>query len=150
VSQFSFVPLEGIGQFNQGKVYEDFMEKLAALQDTYIKHLRKYGLRAASQKAKLSLVVEFSTDVDTLTAMIENGEAGAVGIACQIKVAPPDPPAYTSVASVDSHPSKGRECLFVQRGGSKMDSPQQGTLLTDDGRHRVDVETGEILEEAQA
>lgn len=150
MSQFSFVPLEGIGQFNQGKVYEDFMEKLAALQDEYVKYLRKYGVRAAKKKAKLTLTVEFSADADSLAAMVEDHEPCSVDIACDIVATPPNPPAYTSVASVDSHPSKGRECLFVQRGGSKMDSPQQGTLLTDDGRHRVDVETGKILEEAQA
>ncbi|HOI38424.1 MAG TPA: hypothetical protein PLF11_13700, partial [Bacillota bacterium] len=112
--------------------------------------LRKYGVRAAKKKAKLTLTVEFSADADSLAAMVEDHEPCSVDIACDIVATPPNPPAYTSVASVDSSPSKGRECLFVQRGGSKMDSPQQGTLLTDDGRHRVDVETGEILEEAQA
>ena len=106
MSQFSFVPLEGIGQFNQGKVYEDFMEKLATLQDEYVKYLRKYGVRAAKKKAKLTLTVEFSADADSLAAMVEDHEPCSVDIACDIVATPPNPPAYTSVASVDSSPSR--------------------------------------------
>jgi hypothetical protein len=143
-----FVPLETVSQLSQGKVYEDFMDKLAKVQDGYIKHLRKYGVRAANQKAKISMIVEFSTDVESVSAMVEDGEPGSIDIACSIKVGLPDPPAYTSQASVGD--ADGRDALFVQRGGSKMDSPQQRTFLTDDGQKRIDVETGEILEEAQA
>jgi hypothetical protein len=135
-----FVELS-IDLLNESTYVGEINAKLQEAVQAVLDYRAKYGDFARTAKA----TVKMQIDIVCAPRDAEPGqrrEASWMVTTKPIEVAKPKEHAKSSVP-VCAEGEDGKLKLFVQRSGSRRESPRQGRLTTDDGR-AVDPKTGEI------
>jgi hypothetical protein len=126
-------PLE-IDMIDEGQFIENLNGDLKELQRGLLLFAKQYGRDAVKAVAKLNV---------TIALRVEDDEAGAYSIACQIVPSLPKRPASVSMA-LSALDDDGKPCLFARASGTDDSDPRQLKFATKRGEN-IDLETGERM-----
>lgn len=121
----------------EGRMKVALQEELDLIQRALVLYRKRYGPDSKGAKAELNL---------KLTLKIEDPDDEFYSITSAISSKRPGRPQRATLA-IEGEDEKGRPILFTRKSGTTQEHPGQTLLFTDDGRP-IDLETGEILEEA--
>ena len=127
-----FAPVEW-GTIKQGEFAKECERAFRKLQKGLIEHVDKFGIAAMAV-----LTTKISIKYDT--------EKEAFAIITDIDEKQPKIPSNHSVTSafLSEDPESGEPCLFSQKAGTTTGNPRQA-LICDDKGHKIDQDTGEIV-----
>ena len=129
-----FKPLE-LGLIEEGRLEADLNTEFAKIQSALCAYQEKWEASAKGATAEVNLKIKIKC---------EDPQDGIFTVVGSVTSKIPARPARTTTA-IKGDDDEGKTCLFGRASGTTEDTPDQGVLMTKDGRI-VDQDTGEAEE----
>ena len=129
-----FKPLE-LGLIEEGRLEADLNAEFAKIQRALCAYQEKWEGMSKGATAEVNLKLKIKC---------EDPKDGIFTVVGSVTSKVPARPARTTTA-IKGDDDAGEACLFGRASGTTEDSPDQGVLMTKDGRP-VDQDTGEVIE----
>jgi len=134
----TYKPLN-LGLLEEGQFFDNADEVFRSLQIALRNHFDSYSGEMEKGVAKLKL------EIDLAWEKKRSMQDGVWSVKVVTKTTHPQLPASIALA-LPLDDDDGIPALFVQKSGGRPETPRQSRLCTDSGK-KIDLETGEIVEE---